>query len=57
MLPSRIEIFSLDLDFNDRYLKRLVNDEGQATAFRVQLKIFTTFVFKLVFRVSGRRVP
>ena len=29
MLPSRIEICSLD--FNERYLKRLVNDEGQAT--------------------------
>ena len=26
-------------------------------AFRVQLKMFTRFVFKLVFRVSGRGVP
>ena len=26
-------------------------------AFRVELKIFTSFVFKLVFRVSGRSVP
>ena len=26
-------------------------------AFRVQLKIFTRFVFKLVFRVTGRSVP
>ena len=26
-------------------------------AFRVQLKIFTRFVFKLVIRVSGRSVP
>ena len=27
------------------------------SAFRVLLKIFTRFVFKLVFRVSGRSVP
>ena len=26
-------------------------------AFRVQLKMFTRFVFKLVFRVTGRSVP
>ena len=26
-------------------------------AFRIQLKIFTRFVFKLVFRVTGRSVP
>ena len=26
-------------------------------AFRVELKIFLRFVFKLVFRVSGRSVP
>ena len=39
---------------NDRY-PRLVNDERQVT--RVELKIFTRFVFKLVFRVSGRSVP
>ena len=26
-------------------------------AFRVELKIFIRFVFKLVFRVSGRSVP
>ena len=26
-------------------------------AFRVELKIFLRFVFKLVFRVSGRGVP
>ena len=26
-------------------------------AFRVELKIFTRFVFKLVFRVTGRIVP
>ena len=26
-------------------------------AFRVQLKIFARFLFKLVFRVSGRSVP
>ena len=26
-------------------------------AFRVQLKIFTRFVFKLVFRVTGKSVP
>ena len=26
-------------------------------AFRVELKIFTRFVFKLVFRVRGRCVP
>ena len=39
---------------NDRY-QRLVNDERETT--RVELKIFTRFVFKLVFRVSGRSVP
>ena len=26
-------------------------------SFRVELKIFTRFVFKLVFRVSGRSAP
>ena len=26
-------------------------------AFRIKLKTFTKFVFKLVFRVSGRSVP
>ena len=26
-------------------------------AFRVELKIFTRFVFKVVFRVSGRSAP
>ena len=26
-------------------------------AFRVQLKIFTRFAFKLVFRVTGKSVP
>ena len=26
-------------------------------AFRIQLKIFTRFVFKLVFRVTGKSVP
>ena len=39
---------------NGRY-QRLVNDERQVT--RVELKIFTKFAFKLVFRVSGRNVP
>ena len=39
---------------NDRY-QRLVNDERQVS--RVEWKIFTRFVFKLVFRVSGRSVP
>ena len=39
---------------NDRY-QRLVNDEWQVT--RAELKIFTRFAFKLVFRVSGRSAP
>ena len=26
-------------------------------AFRVELKIFTIFIFKLVFRVNGRSLP
>ena len=39
---------------NDRY-QRLVNDEWQVT--RAELKIFTRFAFKLVFRVSGGSVP
>ena len=30
---------------------------GKLPAFRVELKIFTRFVFQLVFRVSGRSVP
>ena len=52
MLSSRIEIFSWDC--NDRY-ERLVNDKRQVS--RVEWKIFTRFLFKLVFRVSGRSVP
>ena len=52
MLPSRIEICSRDLKLQ---WQRLVNDERQVT--RVELKIFTRFAFKLVFRVSGRIVP
>ena len=52
MLSSRIEIEIWN--FNDRY-QRLANDERQVT--RVELKIFTRLVFKLVFRVSGRSVP
>ena len=39
---------------NGRYQK-LVNDKRQVP--RVELKIFTRFAFKLVFRVSGRSVP
>ena len=31
--------------------------KGKLPAFRVQLKIFPRFVFKLVFKVSGRSVP
>ena len=31
--------------------------KGNLPAFRVQLKIFTRFVFNLVFKVSGRSVP
>ena len=34
--------------------QRLVNDERQVT--RVELKIFTRFVYEQVFRVSGRSV-
>ena len=33
----------------------MTNDK--VPAFRVELKIFTRFVFKLVFGVSGRIVP
>ena len=39
---------------NDRY-QRLVNDKQQIS--QVEWKIFTRFVFTLVFRVSGRSVP
>ena len=50
MLPTRMEICSLDFRFQsdtsiDQLMKN-INDE-----------IFTRFVFKLVFRVSGRSVP
>ena len=34
-------------DFNDRYFKRLDNDDDKLHAFRVELKILTRFVFKL----------
>ena len=34
----------------------MTNDKLPAT-FRIQLKIFTRFVFKVVFRVSRRSVP
>ena len=57
-IPVERSIFELRFvdiwNCNDRY-QRLVNDERQVT--RVELKIFTRFVFKLVFRVSGRSVP
>ena len=39
---------------NGRF-QRLVNEVRQVT--RIELKIFTRFAFRLVFRVSGRRVP
>ena len=54
ILSSRIEICSWDLKLQCIY-QRLVNNGGPVT--RVELKIFTRFVFKLVFRVTGRSVP
>ena len=54
MLSSRIELRIEIWNCNDKY-QRLVNDEWEVT--RVELKTFTRFTFKLVFRLSGRSVP
>ena len=54
MLSSRIELRIEIWNCNDKY-QRLVNDEREVT--RVELKTFTRFTFKLVFRLSGRSVP
>ena len=43
-------------NFKDRYFKALDKDDDKLPGFRVELKTFTRFVFKLVFRVSGRGV-
>ena len=47
--------FIISWNFKDRYFKRLNNDDKKLPAFRVELKIFTRFEFKLVF--SGRSMP
>ena len=51
MLFSRIEMWSWDL--KDKYFKRSVDsDDDKLPVFRDNLKIFTTFAFRLVFRIS-----
>ena len=47
MLTSRIEMKN----------RIEISNFNELPAFRVELKIFTGFIFKLVFRVSGRSVP
>ena len=48
---------SWDLKFHRQILQEIDNDDDNLPAFRVELKIFIRFVFKLIFRVSGRSVP
>ena len=54
MLSPKLKYVVEIWNCNGRY-QTLVNDKRQVT--RVELKIFTRFVFKLVFRVSERSVP